>query len=661
MRLHELTLHNVGVYAGKQTIDLRTTPDRPVVLVGGYNGCGKTTLLDAMQLCLYGNRARTAGRGALGYETYLRGLISKGVNPADGASIQLRFSVRVEGDDRHYRVSRAWNTAGQDNLSVREFVSVFIDEQIDPGKSDGWADHVEDLLPLELSSLFLFDGEKVKELADPTTAATVIRTAVNSLLGVGSLEQLRTDLVTVRNRQTPAGEDPALREEINKLLARMGQLQTDRDGLVQKRGEVFAARARAADELDAAEQAFAAQGGDFYTHRTQLQAQADRIRAELATAEAGLRDLAEGPLPLMLLAGPARALAKAARSSAEAATNQLLVDQISERDEWLLTLLSPDQAELIAPELARNRAVMASACHYRGITFDGETHTRVESASAAAAYEAKRARADLATHQTLRAQLDAVLGRLGRVPESERIADLIDKRERAAHRVAGLDGALEVIDGDMRALDSTRSEVSARLAAAEAARREQLAETDYNRRVLESIERVRDTLARLRAHQITAHVRKVEVAALESFTKLMRKKGLVADLTIDPTSFALTLRDAAGEEIRAGSLSAGESQILAISLLWGLARVAGRPMPTVVDTPLGRLDSGNRQLLVDRYFPAASTQVLLLSTDEEIDANLYRRLLPHTARAYLLEHDDPTGVTTIRPGFWWDQEGSHVA
>src|SRR4051794_40457015 len=54
----ELSIENVGVYRGRQTLDLRTEKTRPVILIGGMNGCGKTTLLDSLHMALYGRRAR---------------------------------------------------------------------------------------------------------------------------------------------------------------------------------------------------------------------------------------------------------------------------------------------------------------------------------------------------------------------------------------------------------------------------------------------------------------------------------------------------------------------------------------------------------------------------------------------------------------------------
>ena len=105
-------------------------------------------------------------------------------------------------------------------------------------------------------------------------------------------------------------------------------------------------------------------------------------------------------------------------------------------------------------------------------------------------------------------------------------------------------------------------------------------------------------------------------------------------------------------------LSAGERQLLATSLLWGLARASGRPLPTIIDTPLGRLDSSHRRHLIERYFPVASHQVILLSTDEEIDEDSLKRLQPHISRSYHLQFDEALRSTRVTPGYFWNHEAT---
>lgn len=105
-----------------------------------------------------------------------------------------------------------------------------------------------------------------------------------------------------------------------------------------------------------------------------------------------------------------------------------------------------------------------------------------------------------------------------------------------------------------------------------------------------------------------------------------------------------------------GSINGGGKTTLfdAIQLaLRGLARAAARPLPAVIDTPMARLDAVHRQNLVERYFPSASHQVVVFSTDTEVDRPFYEALKPHLARAYHLNYDEQTKQTVAEEGYFW--------
>lgn len=95
--------------------------------------------------------------------------------------------------------------------------------------------------------------------------------------------------------------------------------------------------------------------------------------------------------------------------------------------------------------------------------------------------------------------------------------------------------------------------------------------------------------------------------------------------------------------------------MLAVSILWALARASGRPLPAIIDTPLGRLDATHRAHLVERYFPNASHQVVLLSTDKEIDQGTFQNLRGSVGRSYRLEHNNATSETQIQTGYFWNE------
>jgi DNA sulfur modification protein DndD len=148
------------------------------------------------------------------------------------------------------------------------------------------------------------------------------------------------------------------------------------------------------------------------------------------------------------------------------------------------------------------------------------------------------------------------------------------------------------------------------------------------------------------------HITNLEKLICESFEVLLRKKSFVDSISICPNSFILTIKIIGEGDVPASKLSAGERQLLAVAVLWALAKASGRKLPTVIDTPLGRLDSIHRKSFVQNYFPFAGDQVILLSTDEEIVGPYYRSLKKHTSHQYLIEYDDKKQSSEIIKGYF---------
>ena len=173
--------------------------------------------------------------------------------------------------------------------------------------------------------------------------------------------------------------------------------------------------------------------------------------------------------------------------------------------------------------------------------------------------------------------------------------------------------------------------------------------------IIDSSAKVKRTLQLFKDKLTLKKLNKLEVEVTECFRYLLHKSDLVHRVAIDTHNFTLFLYDNQGQLVPKNRISAGEKQLLAISFLWGLARVSGRRLPVAIDTPLGRLDSSHRQNLVERYFPAASHQVILLSTDTEIGKleveNL--RSLEAIQYEYLLKYDSQKNHTNLKKGYFW--------
>ena len=161
MIFERLTLNNFGLYRGEQVLDLspgsRNGKTDPIILFGGINGGGKTTILDAVKLSRYGSRGSYSKRSNTGYDDFLRDSVHRGVSLSTGASVTLAFRITLDGEEHHYEVRRAWYQRGR-TLRERAFVSK--DGVPDQYLAEHWTDLVEEVIPLGVSQLFFFDAEQ---------------------------------------------------------------------------------------------------------------------------------------------------------------------------------------------------------------------------------------------------------------------------------------------------------------------------------------------------------------------------------------------------------------------------------------------------------------------------------------------------------------------
>ena len=139
---------------------------------------------------------------------------------------------------------------------------------------------------------------------------------------------------------------------------------------------------------------------------------------------------------------------------------------------------------------------------------------------------------------------------------------------------------------------------------------------------------------------------------LDSITMIIRKHDFISDIKFDK-DYHTELQLGDGNYISKSILSNGEKQIYAISMLLALVKVSGRPLPFVIDTPLARLDSSHRDNIVENFFPNASHQVIIFSTDTEIDKKYFEKLAPHIARVYHLEYDNQIKSALASEGYFW--------
>ena len=169
---------------------------------------------------------------------------------------------------------------------------------------------------------------------------------------------------------------------------------------------------------------------------------------------------------------------------------------------------------------------------------------------------------------------------------------------------------------------------------------------------VERAAKVQVVLDEYKARITDIKLEELQVRVAEYFNRLCRKQQLVRRVAIDPDHYRVTLYTENGEVLPKASLSAGERQLYAMSLLWALRSVSGRQLPIIVDTPMGRLDADHRYTLLTEFFPQAAHQLVLLTTDTELDAEGYELLSPSISRSYLLNFNMDTNCTEIEERYF---------
>lgn len=656
MILDDITLYNFGLYAGSQTISLTPpSPDKPIILIGGLNGGGKTTFLDALQLCLFGPHAKISNRGSLAYQEYLSRSIHRGADASE-AAIEISFRHTVEGHEEHYKLHRSWKRAGG---GCKEHFEVLKNGTPEPTLADNWASQVEEFFPANIAHLFLFDGEQVEAYASQQDSAALIGAAIQNLLGLDMVDQLEKDLQVYERRKRSENKGDPRHAEITASQDALRDLRKRLEALKQERAALQTHRIdRQQQALHRVEDKYRKLGGALYDQREEIERKWMEAKQAVRNGEAGLREFAAGPAPLLMTRVLLESTESRDRHEEECRRARDLFEALKGRDRAALKHLrsrSVDKATIGALKVFfdADRADR-EALGKKGTVLDitPEVRSDLHSLLRGGLNELGTETARLLKQQKkLEAQAAQARIEHENVPSSDTIAEIAGERETLKKEITDLEAMYAAMGQDIehQERDLERREQSlARLIEADA---KEKGHRDDRARILHHAGKVRTTLGTFRRAVIERHVRRIEQLVLESYQQLLRKSALVTRLSIDPENYSLTLFGRDGEVLSAERLSAGERQLLAIALLWGLAKASGRPLPTAIDTPLGRLDSGHRIHLVERYLPFASHQVLLLSTDEEIAGEYLERLSPWIGRSYQLSYDDEAGETQIRSGY----------
>ena len=650
MILNELTLVNFGIYKGEHTVDLTPTLKKPIILFGAYNGSGKTTFLDALQLVLYGKAAKTSSRGKGSYDEYLKSLINRDVSPKTGAGLKLTFTTKQNGKKETIEVSRNWFESSPSN--IKEVCEITRDGVFDGTASERWHEFVEEFMPSEISELFFFDGEKIEGLADPLKSSAILRSGIYSLLGINSIESLAKSLTQIEKRKAveiakESGSISIESEEslVKELNSRKELIAQEIAGIKNQLDRLFAAITKAEEEMKIS-------GADLLAKRYTLQENLGVLKERKKGLTNELLELASGMAPLLLLSKQIteirQELSKVSGHNSKSA--KVFEEEMSSLKKQINTLKDINRPtkdsifELFDKRLAQVLAEVSSLSS----DIDASQLPSIEDLS-----ELQKSIAlKLNEFDVLENEIDALNKSLQAVPSEEKVADIVKNLTEKQKEKSKLEIKTEVLSEEIASINSQLERITKEITNKLA----QIADLEtsqiVNQRVLNHAQMAKNTLSKFKDELISKHLLSLSDEISQCFQLLHRKSKFGLRFDINKNDFSLSIAKPSGEIVPAKSLSAGERQLLAVAILWALAKSSGKTLPTVIDTPLGRLDGPHRQKLISNYFPKAGSQVLIFSTDEEITNEHYESLKGHIALEYNINYDELTESSVFSKGYF---------
>ena len=656
MILHQLTLRDFGLFSGEQTFFLsprtRYKKQRPVILIGGKNGTGKTTILEAVRLCLYGPRSLGDRVSRKEYHEYLASTVHHGQGTLlqlKQASVALDFEHSHNGEKNSYQVERRWEVRESTKEPIRE--SLIIQKNSEPlsdFEAEHWQDFLNELIPIGLSQLFFFDGEKIQGLAEDASSPLFLADAIKSLLGVDLVDQLGSDLKIYLNRRRKDSGTEELTQTIDATENQQQEIDSRLSLAKEAKSTLEEQIAELESQIALEEERLAKEGGGYARKRENLKAQQARLTQQIADLENQIREACAGLFPFALIPSLCEQLKSQLtkedehekQSSAYKALEQVLKAS-GDDDLW------EQVANRFEEQFGKRDAV--GEIERRHALSLSESRQLLQWLEQCLTTVPEQFRRICQQYEECNRRLHRIETALGRIPSDEVLKPLMQRLTNLHQQVGGLQTQLKHETDNIQSLAHRWQELQRELDRLHESQSD--IQADQQRAVL--VEGVRSVLNAYSAKLTRAKVEVLMDAVAECFAVLCRKKSMVQRIHVDPRTFATALFDRQDRLIPKEELSAGEKQIYAISLLWGLAKASGRPLPMIIDTPLGRLDSEHRGRMIEHYFPNASHQVVVLSTDTELDKQNFERLSPHVSHAYHLVYNELAGCTEVEERYFW--------
>ena len=655
MIFKDIEITNYGIFKGRHKVSFAEPSIQSVTLIGGLNGSGKTTIFEAIQIAMFGIQSNLHKENKQpSYTKYLKGKINRDCDEAEGTAIKFTINIADDIDlEEDITVIRSWKNTTK---GLKECFEVHRNDMIDIDLSDNWIEFISQIISPSLSKLFLFDGEKILHYADPQNTSALLIQGIQTLFGADLINDLEDDLKILKKRIIKSFDPEAGSglEELDKEISQLRKNIISTEKSIEKKQDTLEVLN---NEFSILENKFDAYGLKKINKAKVLEFDLQKLTMQSEELLKQQRAIVSGSMPLSLVQNRLNAISLSSEGSDEIKDYEKKISAFKERDRDILKRIKETKNEEIYKELktylGSSIKVLKSdkpEINLSNFISSAEDHLLLKN-------ELENENSNFSIYQkdlnNILLKIEQTQRSIARVPDTKDSKAMFKKRDECIKDITNLELAIEELALTLEQKQNEERLLNIKYKQAFDREVDNLQAESVQSKHLQRIKYIEKVLEKFNKEIIVRSLDSMERLVTQKFKYLIRKNTLVEKFSIERGAYILSAVNEKGKNIELIDLSAGERQILAISILWSLSELSKTSIPVIIDTPLGRLDSKHRNQLITKYFPVAGPQTIILSTDEEIIGKYYQTFKPYIGKKYLCsENKKEAGTGVIKEGYF---------